>query len=88
MKNIFIIILIFISAPIFSQKINGEVIGIENEISEKIFGAIIRSKSKQVKTDLEGRFVWELENKKADTIIISAVTYVSDTLVISDIKSS
>ena len=83
MKNILIIILFILSSPIFSQNIEGEILGIENGISEKIFGAIIRSKTNQEITDLKGGFIWELENELGDTVVVSATNYLSDTVFFS-----
>jgi len=86
MKSILIVILFFLSTSIFSQKIEGEIIGIENEKTEKIFGATIRSKTNQVNTDLDGGFFWTLENRIGDTVVVSAPNYLSDTIVFSELR--
>lgn len=86
MKSILIGILFFLSSSVFSQKIEGEILGVENERTEKIFGATIRSKTDQVKTDLNGGFFWSLENTIGDTVVVSASNYISDTIVFTDFR--
>jgi len=84
MRKFLNLFLFLYSLPVFSQQVNGEVIGIENKTQEKIIGAKIRSKEKGVNTDIEGRFTWEVEGEFPDTLLVSASGYISDTVVIKD----
>jgi len=84
MRKFLNLFLFLYSLPVFSQQVNGEVIGIENKTQEKIIGAKIRSKEKGVNTDIEGRFTWEVEGEFPDTLLVSAIGYISDTVVIKD----
>lgn len=84
MKNILIGILFLVASLNSFSQVKGIVFGSNNETKEPLYGAKIKILSSQTGTvtDEEGKFELILPKKLPDTLVISAMGYNNDTLIV------